>query len=156
MSEQKQAFSHKQHPYIDKARQVLRNGEEDLIDAVSSDIQSLEQAYQAMRFLRSERKRRVNEQVEVHAEMRLAAKEEGDKVREAMGKEVKDLRAEVRTQIQAQSKHFYWVIGGLVAIWLAVAGIANKWPQATPVAPATPVAQAAPVAPIDPPDRSQP
>ena len=108
----------------------------------------------------------------VVAEMRLATKEEGEKVREAMDTALKDtrtamdtaikdtrteLKGEVRDQIQAQSKHFYWVISGLVAIWLAVATLAvNKWPQATPVAPAAPVAQVAPVTPAEPPELNEP
>ncbi len=111
----------------------------------------------------------------VVAEMRLATKEEGEKVREAMDTAIKDTRTamdtaikdtrtemkgEVRDQIQAQSKHFYWVISGLVAIWLAVATLAvNKWPQATPVAavaPAAPVAQVAPVTPAEPPELNEP
>ena len=75
----------------------------------------------------------------VVAEIRLAVKEEVERVRV-------ELRDEVRQQIQDQSKHFHWVIGGLVTIWLAVAVAAatlavNKWPQAPVVAPAVPVAQ---------------
>ena len=119
----------------------------------------------------------------VVAEMRLATKEEGEKVRAAMDTAIKDTRTamdtaikdtraamdtaikdtrtemkgEVRDQIQAQSKHFYWVISGLVAIWLAAATLAvNKWPQATPVAPAAPVAQVAPVTPAEPPELNEP
>ena len=93
----------------------------------------------------------------VIAEMRLATKEEGEKVREAMDTAIKELRAEMKDEVRQQSKYFCWVIGGLVAIWLAAATLAvNKWPQATPVAPAAPVAQAAPVAPAEPPDLSQP
>ena len=99
----------------------------------------------------------------VVAEMRLATKEEGEKVRDAMDTAIKELRAEMKDEVRQQSKYFCWVIGGLVAIWLAVATLAvNKWPQATPVAPVAPVAQAAPVTPddppdlIDPPDLSQP
>ena len=92
----------------------------------------------------------------VVAEMRLAIKEEVEKVRVEM-------KEEVRVQIQTQSKHFYWVIGGLVTIWLAVAVAAatlavNKWPQAAVVAPAVPVAQVAPVSSdlSESPDLSQP
>ena len=97
----------------------------------------------------------------VAAEMRLAIKEEVEKVRGEMDTAIKDTRAEmkdeVRDQIQAQSKHFYWVIGGLVAIWLAAATLAvNKWPQATPVAPTAPVAQVAPVTPAEPADLNEP
>ena len=72
----------------------------------------------------------------VVADMRLAIKEEVEKVRGEM-------REEVRAQIQAQSNHFYWVIGGLAVLWLAAAILAvNKWPQATPVAAVAPVAGA--------------
>ena len=90
----------------------------------------------------------------VVAEMRLATKEEGEKVRVEM-------KEEVRQQIQTQSNHFHWVLGVLVTIWLAVAGVAatlavNKWPQPSAVAPAAPVAQVAPVAPDEPTDLSQP
>ena len=97
----------------------------------------------------------------VVSEMRLAIKEEVEKVRGEMDTAIKDTRAEmkdeVRDQIQAQSKHFYWVIGGLVAIWLAAATLAvNKWPQATPVAPTAPVAQVAPVTPAKPADLNEP
>ncbi len=93
----------------------------------------------------------------VVAEMRLATKEEGEKVREAMDTTIKELRVEMKDEVRQQSKYFCWVIGGLVAIWLAAATLAvNKWPQATPVAPAAPVAQAAPVTPAEPPGLSQP
>ena len=115
----------------------------------------------------------------VVAEMRLATKEEGEKVRDAMDtaiketrdamdtaiKEtrdamdtaIKETRAEMKDEVRQQSKYFCWVIGGLVAIWLAAATLAvNKWPQATPVAPATPVAQAAPVTPAEPPGLNEP
>ena len=104
----------------------------------------------------------------VVAEMRLATKEEGEKVRDAMDtalKEtrdsmdtaIKELRAEMKDEVRQQSKYFCWVIGGLVAIWLAAATLAvNKWPQATPVTPAAPVAQAAPVAPDEPTDLIEP
>ena len=90
----------------------------------------------------------------VVAEMRLATKEEGEKVRV-------ELKEEVRQQIQTQSNHFHRVLGVLVTIWLAVAGVAatlavNKWPQPSAVAPAAPVAQVAPVAPDEPPGLSQP
>ena len=90
----------------------------------------------------------------VVAEMRLATKEEGEKVRVEM-------KEEVRQQIQTQSNHFHWVLGVLGTIWLAVAGVAatlavNKWPQPSAVAPAAPVAQVAPVAPDEPTDLSQP
>lgn len=90
----------------------------------------------------------------VVAEMRLATKEEGEKVRVEM-------KEEVRQQIQTQSNHFHWVLGVLGTIWLAVAGVAatlavSKWPQPSAVAPAAPVAQVAPVAPDEPPGLSQP
>ena len=90
----------------------------------------------------------------VVAEMRLATKEEGEKVRVEM-------KEEVRQQIQTQSNHFHWVLGVLDTIWLAVAGVAatlavSKWPQPSAVAPAAPVAQVAPVAPDEPPGLSQP
>ena len=72
----------------------------------------------------------------VVADMRLAIKEEVERVRG----EMKD---EVRDQIQAQSNHFYWVIGILVTIGLAAGGLAvHKWPQAVPVAAAAPTAAA--------------
>lgn len=91
---------------------------------------------------------------QVIAEMRLATKEEGEKVRVEM-------KEEVRQQIQTQSNHFHRVLGVLGTIWLAVAGVAatlavNKWPQPSAVAPAAPVAQVAPVAPDEPTDLSQP
>ena len=100
----------------------------------------------------------------VVAEMRLIAKEEGEKVRDSMDTaikelraEAKELRAEMKDEVRQQSKYFCWVIGILVSIWLAAGVLAvNKWPQATPVAPAAPVAQAAPAIPAEPPDLSQP
>ena len=104
----------------------------------------------------------------VVAEMRLATKEEGEKVRDAMDTALKDTRAamdtaiketraEMKDEVRQQSKYFCWVIGGLVAIWLAAAGLAvNKWPQATPVAPAAPVAQVAPITPAEPPGLNEP
>ena len=113
----------------------------------------------------------------VVSEMRLAVKEEGDKVRASMDMAVKDLRVEMKEEVEKvrvemkeevrqQSKHFYWVIGGLVTIWLAASVTAatlavTKWPQAVPVAavaPAAPVGQVAPVAPglNEPADLSQP
>ena len=102
----------------------------------------------------------------VIAEMRLIAKEEGEKVRASMDTAVKELRAEMKEEVRQQSKHFYWVIGGLVGIWLTASVTAatlavTKWPQAVPVAavaPAAPVAQVAPVAPDlnEPADLSQP
>ena len=103
----------------------------------------------------------------VVADMRLVIKEEVEQVRVEMKEEVEKVRVEmkdeVRQQIQTQSKHFHWVIGVLVTIWLAVAGavagiVANKWPQAAAVAPAVPVAQVAPVSSdlSESPDLSQP
>ena len=100
----------------------------------------------------------------VVAEMRLIAKEEGEKVRDSMDTaikelraEAKELRAEMKDEVRQQSKYFCWVIGILVSIWLAAGVLAvNKWPQATPVAPAAPVAQAAPAIPDEPPGLSQP
>ena len=72
----------------------------------------------------------------VVSEMRLAIKEEVEKV-----------RAEVKTDMR-------WFIGIMVGVWLAAAGLAvNKWPQAVPVAavaPAAPVGQVAPVAQVAP------
>ncbi len=100
----------------------------------------------------------------VVAEMRLIAKEEGEKMRDSMDTaikelraEAKELRAEMKDEVRQQSKYFCWVIGILVSIWLAAGVLAvNKWPQATPVAPAAPVAQAAPAIPDEPPGLSQP
>ena len=93
----------------------------------------------------------------VIAEMRLMTNEAVKEMRGALDTAVKDLRTEIKGDMRQQSTIFCWVIGGLVAIWLAAAGIAvSKWPQATPVAPAAPVAQAAPVAPAEPPDLIEP
>ena len=113
----------------------------------------------------------------VIAEMRLIAKEEGEKVRASMDTAVKDLRGEMKEEVEKvrvemkeevrqQSKHFYWVIGGLVGIWLTASVTAatlavTKWPQAVPVAavaPAAPVAQVAPVGQVAPvaPDLNEP
>ncbi len=84
----------------------------------------------------------------VIAEMRLIAKEEGEKVRASMDTAVKDLRAEMKDDMRRQSTLFCWFIGILVTIGLAAGGLAvHKWPQAVPVAavaPAAPVAQVAP------------
>ena len=95
----------------------------------------------------------------VIAEMRLIAKEEGEKVRASMDTAVKDLRAEMKDDMRRQSTLFCWFIGILVTIGLAAGGLAvHKWPQATPVAvvaPAAPVAQVAPDL-NEPADLSQP
>ena len=75
----------------------------------------------------------------LEAKLRLAIKEEVERVRVEM-------KEEVRQQIQTQSKHFYWVIGVLVTIWLAAATlVVNKWPSGAVVAPAVGVAHVAPV-----------
>ena len=108
----------------------------------------------------------------VIAEMRLIAKEEGEKVRDAMDTTVKEtrnamdtavkelrkeLKDEVRDQIKTQTKHFYGIVTLLAGLWIAAASIAvSQWPESTPVAPAAPVAQAAPATPDEPPGLSQP
>ena len=96
----------------------------------------------------------------VIAEMRLIAKEEGEKVRASMDTAVKDLRAEMKDDMRRQSTLFCWFIGILVTIGLAAGGLAvHKWPQATPVAavaPAAPVAQVAPVTPAEPAGLNEP
>ena len=96
----------------------------------------------------------------VIAEMRLIAKEEGEKVRASMDTAVKDLRAEMKDDMRRQSTLFCWFIGILVTIGLAAGGLAvHKWPQAVPVAavaPAAPVAQVAPVTPAEPAGLNEP
>ena len=77
----------------------------------------------------------------VIAEMRLIAKEEGEKVRASMDTAVKDLRAEMKDDMRRQSTLFCWFIGILVTIGLAAGGLAvHKWPQAIPVAAVAPAA----------------